>query len=46
MSKQRTYTGHSGQMAVLAELLFRQCNVAMAWFKGREDPVTLLGVVK
>jgi hypothetical protein len=29
MSKQRTYTGHSGQMAVMAELLFRQCNVAV-----------------
>jgi hypothetical protein len=29
MSKQRTYTGRSGQMAVMAELLFRQCNVAI-----------------
>ena len=29
MAKQRTYTGHSGQMAVMAELLFRQCNVAV-----------------
>jgi len=27
--KQRQYTGHSGQMAVMAELLFRQCNVAV-----------------
>jgi hypothetical protein len=27
--KQRLYTGHSGQMAVMAELLFRQCNVAV-----------------
>lgn len=29
MSKQRTYTGHSGQLAVMAELLARQCNVAV-----------------
>jgi hypothetical protein len=29
MSRQRTYTGHSGQMAVMAELLHRQCNVAV-----------------
>jgi hypothetical protein len=28
MSDQRKYTGHSGQMAVLAELLARQCNAA------------------
>jgi hypothetical protein len=26
---QRNYTGHSGQMAVLAELLLRRCNVAV-----------------
>ncbi len=25
----RTYTGHSGQMAVMAELLFRECNVSI-----------------
>lgn len=25
----RTYTGHSGQMAVMAELLFLECNVAI-----------------
>jgi hypothetical protein len=29
MAKQRTWTGHSGQNAVKAELLFRQCNVAV-----------------
>lgn len=29
MSRQRAYTGHSGQMAVMAELLHRQCNVAV-----------------
>lgn len=29
MSNQRPYTGHSGQLAVMAELLFRQCNVAI-----------------
>jgi hypothetical protein len=29
MSKQRIYTGSSGQMAVMAELLFRQCNAAV-----------------
>lgn len=29
MSNQRIYTGHSGQMAVMAELLFRGCNVAV-----------------
>jgi hypothetical protein len=28
MSRQRTYVGRSGQLAVLAELLFRQCNAA------------------
>jgi hypothetical protein len=29
VSRQRAYTGHSGQMAVMAELLHRQCNVAI-----------------
>jgi hypothetical protein len=29
VSRQRAYTGHSGQMAVMAELLHRQCNVAV-----------------
>ena len=29
MSRQRTYTGRSGQMAVVAELLFQQCNAAV-----------------
>ncbi len=29
MAEQRTYTGYSGQMAVMAELLFLQCNVAV-----------------
>lgn len=29
MADQRKYTGYSGQMAVMAELLFRQCNVAI-----------------
>ncbi len=28
MSNQRKFTGHSGQMAVMAEVLFRQCNAA------------------
>jgi hypothetical protein len=29
MATQRNYTGYSGQMAVMAELLFRQCNAAV-----------------
>ncbi len=29
MSQQRIYTGSSGQMLVMAELLFRQCNAAV-----------------
>lgn len=29
MTRQRTYVGHSGQMAVMAELLFLECNVAI-----------------
>ncbi len=29
MDAQRNYTGYSGQMAVMAELLFRKCNAAI-----------------
>jgi len=29
MSTQRVYTGHSGQLAVMAELLVRQVNAAV-----------------
>jgi hypothetical protein len=29
MAKQRTYTGSSGQMFAVAELLFRECNAAV-----------------
>jgi hypothetical protein len=53
MSKQRTYTGHSGQLAVLAELLSWQCNVAVPqvdWgldtfaFLDEEEAVTRLQI--
>src|SRR6266436_4091999 len=29
MATQRNYTGYSGQMAVMSELLFRKCNAAI-----------------
>lgn len=30
MTTQRNYTGYSGQMAVMSELIFRKCNVAIS----------------
>ena len=36
----RTYTGRSGQMAVIAELLMRECNVAVPEIDVGEDVLT------